>query len=59
MLEIGRPKQKIENAKLILFKNSPHRIEVERYKDFNRAVINFLKEVDQGSFKPEPREVII
>ncbi|MHA1971718.1 MAG: alpha/beta fold hydrolase [Candidatus Hodarchaeales archaeon] len=50
---------KLNNSKLLLFKDSPHRIEVERYKDFNRSIIEFLKEVDQGSFKPEPNEIII
>ena len=48
--------ESIPNAKLVLIKDAPHRIEVERSEEFNQLVIDFLKDVDGGTFKAGTRE---
>lgn len=48
----------IPNAKLVLIKDAPHRIEVERFEEFNQLVINFLKDVDNGTFKAGSQETL-
>ena len=50
---------KIPNSRLILFKEGPHRVEIERHNDYNEAILNFIDEVDKGRYKPEPKKVII
>ncbi len=45
--------EKIQNSSLYLFRNSPHRIEVERHQDFNKIILDFLKSVDNGIFTPQ------
>lgn len=49
----------IPNSRLILFRDSPHRILVERYNDVNKLVLNFLTEVETGNYLTEPRKNIV
>jgi pimeloyl-ACP methyl ester carboxylesterase len=51
--------EKIANSKLIIFQNSPHRIEIERYKDFNRSILEFLSQVDDLSYTPKTEPIKI
>ncbi len=48
--------EKIPNSRLILFKEGPHRIEIERYEEYNESILNFLSEVDNRTFVPEPKK---
>jgi pimeloyl-ACP methyl ester carboxylesterase len=51
--------ESISNSKLVLFEDGPHRIEVERHLQFNQTILDFYKQVDSGTFTPEPRRTIL
>ncbi|UCE12763.1 MAG: alpha/beta hydrolase, partial [Candidatus Heimdallarchaeota archaeon] len=49
----------IPNSRLIFFRNSPHRILVERHNEVNNIILDFLTEVETGSYNPEPKKIYI
>lgn len=45
----------ISNSKLVLIESGSHFSIIERYKEFNNAVMSFLDEVETGQFSPETK----
>ncbi len=50
---------RIQSSRLVLFKNGPHWIFIERYEDFNRLILDFLADVERNRAKPEPKRIVI
>jgi pimeloyl-ACP methyl ester carboxylesterase len=50
---------RLPNSKLVILRNAPHRIAIVRYKQFNSEILNFMSEVDNGTFKSEPNKILI
>ncbi len=43
--------KEIAQSKLVVFKNAGHALCIERYSDFDRTVLNFIKVVESGRFE--------
>lgn len=50
---------RISTSKLALIKGGPHLSFIEYYDKFNNAVMNFIDEVENGTFSPEPKRLVI
>jgi len=51
--------QLIPNSKLVILKGAGHLAIIERSKDYNQLVLNFIREVNSGAFKPMKGPVVI
>ena len=45
---------RIPTSRLMILRNAPHRIAIEKYKQFNSEILNFISEVDNKTFVTEP-----
>ncbi|MFX1253920.1 MAG: alpha/beta fold hydrolase [Promethearchaeota archaeon] len=50
---------RISTSKLTLIKGGPHLSFIEYYDKFNNAVMNFIDEVENGTFSSEPKRLVI
>jgi len=51
--------QLIPDSKLVILKGAGHLAIIERSKDYNQLVLNFIMEVNSGAFKPMKGPVVI
>ncbi len=49
----------IPNSRLVLFEGGSHLLFIENAHIFNRVVMDFLGEVDEGAFTPQPKRIVL
>ncbi|MFW9996864.1 MAG: alpha/beta fold hydrolase [Candidatus Odinarchaeota archaeon] len=51
--------ERIPTSRLVMLKDGPHRITVEQHEKFNGVVMDFLDDVEKGTFRLESEKIIV